>query len=525
MNKALQDSALRRFGRKLQELYLASLCYLILQTIREAWSTSWFCTQLCKVLGKEPANLSSRAHKRLLRINGKLEKHSAAVSSVIQESFFYRIYHTVFRVFRESRILGWIFRDGTTGVLLFLIGGYVIWDYLLRDVLSIPVLSSGWDEMLLIVCIVWIFYQRTTKQNLLPVSDTPLDMPVFFFLAVCCILLFLQFRYPAINFAGFRATVQYILWFFVVTRLIRNDRDFTRLYGMMVLIAALIGLHGIYQYIVGAPMPDNWVDQAEASVRTRVYSIFSSCNIMGDFMVLFAPMTAGVAYASKNKWLKLFAWFCTLVMCLSCLLTMSRGAWIALVIAIVIFSVLVDLRLLVILVLGGMLALFLPFVQSRIGYLFTDAYQNSSSRGGRSVRWAKAIAYLFAEDPVTGMGFGVFGGAIAMQNKFRSHLEYFYTDNYYVKILAENGFVGLFGFVIMMLGTLWTSLKAWFRTRQAKSCMAPMCAGMLSGMAGVLVHCYFENIFEEPYMMAIFWTIAAMTMYAGFLRPMKTENY
>ena len=45
-----------------------------------------------------------------------------------------------------------------------------------------------------------------------------------------------------------------------------------------------------------------------------------------------------------------------------------------------------------------------------------------------------------------------------------------------------------------------------------------MCAGMLSGMAGVLVHCYFENIFEEPYMMVYFWAIAAMIVYFGFLR-------
>lgn len=42
-------------------------------------------------------------------------------------------------------------------------------------------------------------------------------------------------------------------------------------------------------------------------------------------------------------------------------------------------------------------------------------------------------------------------------------------------------------------------------------------------MAGVLVHCYFENIFEEPYMMAIFWTIAAMTVYLGFLRPTRQD--
>ena len=132
---------------------------------------------------------------------------------------------------------------------------------------------------------------------------------------------------PAINISGYRATVQYILWFFVVTRLLRDDRDCKQLYLTMVAIASVIGLHGIYQYIVGAPIPANWVDQSEASVRTRVYSIFSSCNIIGDCMVLFAPPSAaGLAYACRDLRLKLLAWGCTLVMCLSCLLTNVPGS-------------------------------------------------------------------------------------------------------------------------------------------------------------------------------------------------------
>jgi len=43
-----------------------------------------------------------------------------------------------------------------------------------------------------------------------------------------------------------------------------------------------------------------------------------------------------------------------------------------------------------------------------------------------------------------------------------------------------------------------------------------MAVGIFSGLCGVLVHCYFENIFEEPYMMAYFWGMAAMLMYLGF---------
>ena len=44
---------------------------------------------------------------------------------------------------------------------------------------------------------------------------------------------------------------------------------------------------------------------------------------------------------------------------------------------------------------------------------------------------------------------------------------------------------------------------------------------MFAGMCGVLVHCYFENIFEVPYMMAYFWSMAAAVMYLGYFRKRK----
>ena len=86
--------------------------------------------------------------------------------------------------------------------------------------------------------------------------------------------------YFSIQIAGYRATAEYILWFFLITRLLRDEHDFLQLYIVLAVSATLIALHGIYQYIVRAPMPAAWVAQAEIAVRTRVYSIFGSPNIM-----------------------------------------------------------------------------------------------------------------------------------------------------------------------------------------------------------------------------------------------------
>ena len=442
--------------------------------------------------------------------------HWHAAGVCLRESFLGRFGCGLLRWGQNSRILGWLFRDGFTGVLLVILGLYGGIDWLLRDVLPIPLLSSTWDELLLIVTLLWIVWQRTDRREIIGSRATSLDVFVAIFLMIGLMLMVYVGPSLSIAISGYRAVCQYILWFYVVTRLLRDDEDLKRLYAATLVLASLIALHGIYQYIVAVPIPEHWTDQAEAGVRTRVFSIFGSPNIMADYMVMFAPMCAGLAYYTKNKLLKLVAWFFTFCMCLSCLFTMSRGGWVAMAVAILIFAVLVDRRLLLVMLAAAVASLFLPFVASRLGYLFTDDFARSTANGGRGSRWAIGLTYLRNSSPTFGFGLGMFGGAVAMQNKFFSHISYFYIDNYYLKTLVEMGAIGFGAFVLMQVGMLITGMRSLYRA--AKSRLYPLTAGIFSGMCGVLVHLYFENIFEEPYMLAYFWILAAMMVYMGFFR-------
>ncbi len=498
----------------LRAAYQQSALYRIVVFWKKAWTESCLRALLVWLLSRPSLDEGSSLRQGMSKLNAYLGRRDG-LNRAMDGSVLHRIWAAICRVGSQSRFLGLVFQNGMTGVLLLLLALYVPVDYLLRDVYAIPVVSSGWDEGLLLLAVVWILLLRVREQPSLPTASSPLDFPVGQFLLVCLFLFVVLLTRPKINFAGLRATAQYILWFFLATRLIRTRKQCFMVYYIMVAVAALISLHGIYQFIVAAPIPSNWVDQAEVAVRTRVYSIFGSPNIMGDYMVMFAPMMAALAYYLKNKAAKLLCWFFTFTMCFSCLFTMSRGAWIAMAVAILVFAALVDRRLILLMVLAFVAALFLPFVATRIGYLFTPEYAESTARGGRTVRWEKAMEYLYANNPLLGIGFGRFGGAVAMQNQESVWMKYFYTDNYYVKILSENGYVGLISFVLMMLGVVWTGLRGWFRKRH--TAISPLCAGMLASLSGVLMHCYFENIFEEPYMAVTFWTIAAMMVYLGFI--------
>lgn len=493
----------------------------LFRTLGRWWRGSALCAWLDRRLTAEPKPTAcSAATGRLDRLNIRLAQRHA-LKAAWPRSILGRAYGAIIRCGRESRCFAWLFSGGMTSLVLFAVGIYALIDYFLRDVLAINMIASVWDEALMLFAVLLVIWQRMDRVCALRARTNPLDLPVCIFLVTGFVLMCVVSPYFSIQISGYRATVQYLLWFFIITRMLRDTNDALLLYLTLVAAAFLISLHGIYQYIAGVPMPASWVAAAETAVRTRVYSIFGSPNIMGDYMVMFIPMAVALAYYTDRKPLKLLAWFAAICMCVACLFTMSRGAWVAVAVTIVLFIALVDRRLFWLVLFGGACLFLIPFVRTRIGFLFTDDFVAANTNGGRGERWVFGMELLNRYSPMLGVGLGMFGGAVAMQNQVLDWVDYTYMDNYYMKILVEMGYVGFAAFILMLLCWVYTCARALRRTHPQNGSMVaspyPLCAGMFSGLAGVLVHCYFENIFEEPYMMVYFWAITAMIVWFGFL--------
>lgn len=517
MSRIIRESLIWRLIAGLYAWYRRTFLARGVDALGRLWRQSGVYRLFARLL-TAPTLTEKTGYGRLLdRLNRGLHRLGRVWREDLETSFFRRIYAKLLSILRGSRLLGWLFSGGITTTLLCVIAAFAVIDYLLRDVLQLAAIASVWDEALLLVGFAWVLFRRMRAASPVKSAANATDLFLAFYLIAGVVILIWSRTNLAVNITGYRASMQYILVFFLVTRLLDNDSDFEIIYKLMVMIAFVIALHGIYQFIIGVEIPSEWTDQAEDSVRTRVFSIFSNPNIMGAYMLLFAPMAIGLAYATENTAWKLFYWVCGLTMCVGCLFTMSRGAWLALAIAAVIFAAVIDRKLLAVMLVGGVCACFLPFVRSRISYLFTYEFVKSNARGGRSMRWAKALGYLDAYDRWTwGMGYGIYGGAVAAQNHINLSLDYMYVDNYYVKILTENGIVGICSFGTMLLGFLWNGLRAIGRTSGSR--FKPLCTGMFAGLVGILVHSIFESLWEEPYMMALFFAVAGMLIYAGFLR-------
>jgi len=390
---------------------------------------------------------------------------------------------------------------------------YFVIDYFLRNYVQVDILSSYWDEAILIggfgMGIFRVFVQSKGAYG----QSTPLGLPVLLFIGFFISLMLMNSPLTSIGIEGVRAVTQYMLWYFVAIFLIQSYSDVERLYMWFLSAGTGFALHGIYQFAANVPMPASWVDMAEKGVRTRSFSIIGSPNILGSIMTLFIPMALALFFKENKIFKKAMYGSSTALMCLCLVFTQSRGAWIGFAVAIIVFFLIYDKKYILPVVFAGLLIfLLVPQVYDRITYMLSKEYIMSSLSGGRLIRWQNGWE-LFKANKWLGLGIGRFGGAVAMNNKDLFPSTY-YMDNYYLKLAVEGGLFALISFFLLMFSVLKWSLGA--LRNQVDKRYKMMITGMLSGVTGVMAHNFVENVFEVPAMVAYFWIIVAMIVFLGF---------
>ena len=384
----------------------------------------------------------------------------------------------------------------------------------------VPSIASIWDELLFIAMFLVWGYKYLKYRDQEGVKQTPLDLPVILFLIAMFVVFIINSPDYRISLEGFRAVIQYILWYFVVIQLLKDTKGAKRLCLIFVIVVSLMAIHGVYQYIIGVEMPAGWVDSKEAGVRTRVFSILTSPNILGSLMTLALPLTLSFGAISESNKKKALFYFLALMMTGCLVFTFSRGAWIGFGVAILAYVFLKDKRLLIPVIILGLLAIVLvPGIANRITYMLSPEYIESSLRGGRLVRWITGLKILEGT-PVFGVGLGHFGGAVAINNGLSylvdtETVETFYMDNYYLKTAVETGLFGLFAFVMLMYQIIINGLRTIRITTDKAS--KELEIGIFAGLFGVIVHNFVENVFEVPMMTSCFWLLVAVLMHFWYI--------
>jgi hypothetical protein len=214
-----------------------------------------------------------------------------------------------------------------------------------------------------------------------------------------------------------------------------------------------------------------WIRAVHYSDSIRISGPFSFLgpNELGVFYSMYTFLMLGISYFVEDKRIK----YLILLVC-ACnfypiLYSYSRGAYMATLAGFLTLGLLKDRRFLVlVVVLVFSYSFILPnSVVERIDNVFLEEEQITREKMetsavdvggvtldtvGRKELWEKAQRY-FEQEPVLGIGFDTF-----------RHLEGMITHNMFLKILAEQGLVGMTIFVFFMITLLWQAYRLFRRS-------------------------------------------------------------
>ncbi|CCQ98743.1 conserved membrane hypothetical protein [[Clostridium] ultunense Esp] len=322
----------------------------------------------------------------------------------------------------------------------------------------------------------------------------------------------------AADLEGFRAVFEYVLLFFIGYYLIEDHRKAIQSLHLISAVATLAALVGFAQVAMGVETPSSWTDAAEQGI-VRAFSFVVSPNVLGSYMALMIPIAVALFFYEKNVWLKGYYAFASLLQLGAFVLSGSRGAWLALLLSLLLIFALINWKWAlgggVAAVLGGFL---LPPIRSRILNLLSPEYLEKSASDGRIARWLGAY-HEMRFDPFFGRGIGHYGGAVGDR--------YFgttYVDSYYFKTLAELGLPGVLLLAWLLFSVGFLLYQLWHTTKGKREFF--LLGGILIGLIAVIFHNGVENIFEVPFMNSYFWFLTGLMLsypYWGEHGKMGTE--
>lgn len=417
----------------------------------------------------------------------------------------------------QQRLLS-LLTDSTNWLYLLLF--YPIIDYVLRKIIPIPIVSSFWDDGVLVVLLGFALLAYFVNERPLPGIKHVLT--AFFVLGLA--LMVSDMDNFKVSVEGFRAIYEYVLAFFVGFYLIKSTDDLNKYIKVLTFVGFIVGLYGVMQVALGIETTQGWVNEGE-TMKTRAYSIVTSPNVLGSYMAFIAPIAMGLVLQSKTTKDRMIWGAITLIVIAALLFTGSRGAWFAFAAVILFGCSLWNRKIAVYLLIAGMIGLaalwalpdstpLVGSVKNRIDTLFSADYWEKSTSDGRIKRWTDAYHQMRLE-PLFGAGLGHHGGAVGYR-----HFGTIYTDSYFFKSIAELGLLG-----IGMLVTLAVMIIRYCLALVRRLTDTPnyfLALGVLCGMFAVSLHNLVENIFEVPFMLIYFWLIGGFV--TGLLAE-KTKSF
>ena len=265
---------------------------------------------------------------------------------------------------------------------------------------------------------------------------------------------------------------------------------------------------GLWQAASRIPTAPGWVDSVYfPQLTTRVFSVFESPIILGQFLAVSIPVTMYL-WLRSHGWERLWLWMFMGMNFLTLVLTYTRGSWVAVLISVtLLLSWWRRWALVVLILLVAVAPLILPeIVVERFLTAFDLEYGTNRYR---MVIWGSVLE-MIRDHPWTGIG----PGPVTFDHVYTDYMipgtRSLHAHNLYLQVALETGILGLmtlmwFGLAVLRLVSRGSSPRPEGGTGDYTVVLAVALTGlMLQGLA--------DFIWYSPKFMMFFWMLVGAVM-------------
>ena len=279
-------------------------------------------------------------------------------------------------------------------------------------------------------------------------------------------------------------TAAFLLFALVLENAITTRRQLDNLMLLMVLAGTAVALYGICQYLFGWGYQSSaWVDAEMFGTSFRVTGTLENPNMLGQYLILIIPLGGAGLLAARNWKGRALYLCCCGILCVCMLLTLSRGAWLGLLLAGLVFLVLLQPRLLLLAPLA-LVALYFVLPDTVIARFTSIGNLGDSSTSYRLSIWLGVLDML-GDYWLCGVGPGE--GAFNLVYPAYSYNEAVaqHAHNLFLQLVCDAGVVALVIFLALIVHYVRDLCAAFCRTEKGKPQRLYL-AALLAGMAGFL---------------------------------------
>ncbi len=367
----------------------------------------------------------------------------------------------------------------------------------------------------------------------------PISVAILFYLGWSFITC-LTSEMPLISFKNFIAKLWFIIpFYFVAVQLFRNRESFARYIWTYMLSFTIVIIYTLVSHA-----KDGF---AEGPAHVAMVPFYNDHTSYGAMLAMFIPLLiVFIRWNEFTRTQRLFTWILLGLYIVATIFSYTRGAWVSLGVALIIYLIMQFRVKLFTVILMGITGLALLFIfQDKIFMKleknkkasssdFTEHLQsisnisNDASNLERINRWQAALR-MFKERPVFGWGPGTYMFQYA-PFQFSYEKTYISTNagdrgnahSEYIGPLAESGVFGLMSFLAIAITVTYTGLSLFKRI--GDKFYRGMILAVFLGLVTYFVHGTLNNFLDTDKASAPFWGFIAMLVAFDVYHVRKSEE-